>query len=104
MPSGGNRKNAGRKKGSLNKTTIEFKEAVINLMNHAAPQMVGWLEKVAQDNPKDALEMVNKLGEYGFGKISRIENRYVDEKGKDLSKKDLQIIENYNNKLLKGEK
>lgn len=72
----------GRKAGVPNKSTIEFKEALNNLLNFAAPKMVGWLERVAETEPQKALDMVSKLAEYVHPKLARSEMTGKD--GKDL--------------------
>ena len=61
----------GRKPGSQNKATIEFKEAVNNLISFATPQMVDWLTKVAKDDPNKALDHVYKFAQFGYPLQSR---------------------------------
>jgi hypothetical protein len=68
----------GRPKGLPNKATLEFKEAVTNLLNHAAPEMTKWLETIAADNPEKAFDIIAKLGEYAFPKLARTEIRNAD--------------------------
>ncbi len=64
----------GRPKGVLNKDTRDFKQAVSNLLEHAAPKMVEWLDQIAQDNPSKALDHIAGFAEYVFPKLSRAEN------------------------------
>lgn len=76
----------GRPKGAINAKTQLFKEALTNLLEHAAPQMVGWLDDLArgrQDddgkwivnpNPDRALSHIGSLAEYVHPKLSRAEN------------------------------
>lgn len=54
----------GRKKGIPNKSTMEFKEALNNLLQKAAPNMIKWLETTAKEDPARALDLVAKLAEY----------------------------------------
>lgn len=68
MPAG-----PGRPKGMQNKATIEFKEALNNLINYATPRMVGWLERVAMDDPSKALDHIHKMAEYAHPKLARTE-------------------------------
>lgn len=63
----------GRKKGSQNKISVEYKQAVINLLNYAAPQMVDWLERIATEDPDRALSHVEKFGEHILPKLTRAE-------------------------------
>jgi predicted transcriptional regulator len=67
------KKTAGRPKGRQNNTTIEFKQAVNNLLNVAAPKMIAWLEKIAATDPARALDLVGKLAEYAHPKLARTE-------------------------------
>lgn len=63
----------GRPKGLPNKATVEFKQAVTNLLNYAAPEMVGWLSRVAEESPEKALDLTAKLAEYAAPKLARTE-------------------------------
>jgi hypothetical protein len=63
----------GRPKGVPNKATAEFKEAVTRLLDYAAPEMVGWLSRVAEENPEKALDLTAKLAEYAAPKLARTE-------------------------------
>lgn len=63
----------GRIKGKPNKATIEFKEAVTNLINYAAPEMVEWLKEVAQDDKSKALEHIYKMAQFSFPLLARTE-------------------------------
>ena len=64
----------GRPKGVPNKVTMDFKKAVVNLMEFAAPQMVDWLGQVAAEDPSKALDLINKLADYAFPKLGRTEH------------------------------
>lgn len=86
MTFGVNQVPTGRPKGAINAKTQLFKEALTNLLEHAAPQMVGWLDDLArgrQDedgkwlvnpNPDRALSHIGSLAEYVHPKLSRAEN------------------------------
>jgi hypothetical protein len=64
------------------KATLEFKEAINNLLQFAAPEMVGWLTRVAdgipeydiKPNPEKALDLTAKLAEYAAPKLARTEH------------------------------
>lgn len=64
-------KGSGRKKGTPNKTTLEFKEALNKLLEYAAPEMIGWLKMIAINDPNKALDHVSKLAEYVHPKLAR---------------------------------
>lgn len=63
----------GRPKGIPNKRTIEFKQGVNNLITHATPKMIEWLEEVAMDDPKGALDLVYKFAQFGYPLQARTE-------------------------------
>lgn len=65
--------NAGRKAGVANKVTTEIKEAFRNLIETNTPNMIGWLERVAAENPAKALELCGGLAEFVIPKQSRID-------------------------------
>lgn len=71
MPRGGARKGAGRSKGVPNKATAEFKEKLNELLEHAAPNMVRWLDEIAADNPEKAFDILSKFAEYCYPKLAR---------------------------------
>lgn len=56
---------------SPNKVTMEFKEAVNNLINFATPQMVDWLTLVAAEDPNKALDHVYKFAQFGYPLLQR---------------------------------
>lgn len=59
---------------SPNKATVEFKEAVKNLINYATPQMVDWLSLVAAEDPNKALDHVYKFAQFGYPLLARSEH------------------------------
>lgn len=65
---------AGRPKGAQNKATIEIKEAFRNLIELNTPNMIGWLERVAAENPAKALELCGSLAEFIVPKLARTEH------------------------------
>lgn len=80
MPPKGKSNNPnGRPKGIENKATLEFKEAVNKLIDFATPQMVGWLDTIAQDDPNKALDHVYKFAQFGFPLLSRAELKHEGE-------------------------
>ena len=77
MPKG--LKVGGRTAGTPNKATVEFKEAVNNLINFATPHMVNWLEQIATDDPNKALDHVYKFAQFGYPLLSRAEMKHEGE-------------------------
>lgn len=64
---------AGKQKGQINKATGQFKAALNNLLEEAAPQMLEWLDRIALTDPAKALDMVSRLAEYIYPKLARTE-------------------------------
>ena len=80
----GNTYGKGRGKGTPNKTTAEIREAYQKLVDDNLDNMKIWLEKVAEDDPNKALDMMLKLSEYFIPKLARQELTGAD--GKELFK------------------
>ena len=71
---------AGKPKGAVNKTSNKIREAFQKLIEDNLENMTTWLMQVAADDPKAALDIVTKLGEYTTPKLARVENKHeVDE-------------------------
>lgn len=68
----------GKKAGQQNKATLEFKEAVNKLIDYATPQMVEWLELVAQEDPSKALDHIYKFAQFGYPLLARTEQTGPD--------------------------
>lgn len=80
-------KTGGRIKGTPNKATQQFKEALNELLEHAAPHMVHWLDSVAQEDPGKALDTVHKYIEFVYPKLAREERQNLDKNGKPTDNK-----------------
>lgn len=76
--------NQGRKPGIPNKTTQAIRDAYQMLIENNLPNLQIWLEQVAENSPKDAIELTMKLSEYIIPKLARKE--IVGENGADLFK------------------
>lgn len=71
----GSPKTGGRKKGSCNKTTAEIKEFYQLVLSQNLPNIQKWLDKVAEDNPAKALDiLIGGISEFVIAKQSRVEN------------------------------
>jgi hypothetical protein len=64
---------AGRKAGTPNKTTAEFKEAVADLIAYNQSKLQTWLDDVAKDDPAKAFDLLLKMMEFVIPKLSRTE-------------------------------
>ena len=77
MSGGGSKpgeRRGGRKKGSANKVTREFRETVNRLLEDNSENVGAWLEQVALVDPAKALDLIAKLAEYAAPKLSRSEH------------------------------
>ena len=72
MPKGA--KYGGRKKGTPNKSTREIRETIQNLISMNLDNMSLWVERVAQDNPAKALEIMIRLSEFIIPKLKSVDN------------------------------
>jgi hypothetical protein len=75
-------KTGGRSSGTPNKATQEFKEALNDLLNHAAPHMIVWLDRIAKDDPAKAMDIISKYIEFVYPKLARAEHQPLGSDGK----------------------
>lgn len=61
----------GRPKGSVNKATVEARKAIADFVDGNAHRLVGWLDRVAEDNPAKAFELFQSVVEYHVPKLAR---------------------------------
>jgi len=71
----------GKVKGTVNKDTALFKQALNNLLESAAPNMINWLEIIAQDSPEKAFAVLKDFAEYIHPKLARTEMQQLDKDG-----------------------
>lgn len=73
-------KTGGRKPGSVNKTTQEFRHTVQALLDENRSNVSLWLSMVAQGHgdvkpaPEKALDLLHKLAEFAAPKLGRTEH------------------------------
>jgi hypothetical protein len=77
--------NKGKPKGATNKTTNKIREAFTKLVEENLENMTLWLADVAGDDPKAALDIINKMAEYTTPKLARVENSH------EMNEKDTSI-------------
>ena len=61
----------GRPAGSLNRATTEVREALADLTVANIPKLQEWLDRVANHNPKAALEIYVKIVEFVLPRLAR---------------------------------
>jgi hypothetical protein len=67
------KKFGGRKKGTPNKSTTEIRQGFHLLIENNLDKLEDWLEKIAEEDPVKALDMIHKFGDFIVPKLSRSE-------------------------------
>ena len=67
------RKTGGRRPGSPNHVTVEFRETVRALLEDNRANVSAWLTRVADDDAYKALQVIISLAEYAYPKLARTE-------------------------------
>lgn len=73
VPGYPNLKTTGRPKGTPNKVNQTFRETITKLLSDNSSNVGVWLERVSQDDPAKALDLLAKLAEYAAPKLSKVE-------------------------------
>lgn len=85
MAHGGARNGAGRPKGGTNQNTRKIRVALDKLLDRNSEKMQGWLDQVAQEDPKEALKILSGLVEYALPKLSRVDGTQKHDISDELS-------------------
>ena len=78
------KKTGGRQKGAKNKSTQLIREAIGDLLEYNRDNMTEWMERVARENPKDALALYSNLAEFAIPKLSRQEQQQLGKDGEKI--------------------
>lgn len=62
---------AGKPKGSVNKSTTKAREAIAAFVDRNAHRLEGWLDKIAEKDPKQAFDCFQSIIEYHIPKLAR---------------------------------
>lgn len=68
------RKTGGRQAGTPNKATIDARFAIANFVEGNVERLNGWLEEIAQKDPKQAFDCFMSVIEYNIPKLARTEH------------------------------
>lgn len=63
----------GRRKGIPNKATARAREAIAAFVDGNAYRLTEWLDRIAEENPKDAFNCFQSVIEYHIPKLARTE-------------------------------
>lgn len=70
----GHEKKGGRQRGVANKATLNAKQAIADFVDGNSDRLVGWLDRIAEDNPKEAFQCFMSVVEYHIPKLARTES------------------------------
>lgn len=94
MPKGRSGNPNGRPVGAVNKSTAKARMAIAELVDANADRLMGWLERVAEDNPKDAIRAWIDICEYHIPKLQRVESKIEHSGTVEVSQAMRSAIEN----------
>lgn len=69
----GRKTGGGSRKGRLNQTTSDVREAIAKLAEDLGPSLQSWISQVAAEDPARAAEIFLRAIEYHIPKLSRAE-------------------------------
>lgn len=61
----------GRPAGGANKVTTQAREAIASFVEGNVDRLTGWLDRMAEENPKDAFNAFMAVVEYHIPKLAR---------------------------------
>ena len=64
-------KTGGRKKGTPNRTTADWRAAIALIAERNIEELEQWLDQVAEEDPARACDVLLKLAEYAVPKLRR---------------------------------
>lgn len=97
----GRQKTGGKKKGSSNKATRDIKEAYRMLIEDNLPNITIWLNKIAEKNPAQALNILVDLSEYIIPKLARSQVEHSNPDGTMKQEPTIIVTSNESMKELK---
>jgi hypothetical protein len=63
----------GRPAGVPNRATVELREAFALLVDGNLFRLQAWLDRVAEDNPRNAIDLYLRLAEFVLPKLQRVD-------------------------------
>lgn len=83
----------GRPKGTPNKATINAREAIASFVDGNVERLNGWLDAIADKDPKDAFNCFMSVVEYNIPKLARTDVQSLDKDGKPADNVSKIVIE-----------
>lgn len=77
----------GKPKGASNIETRKAREAIAKFVEGNLDNFEEWLERVAEDNPAEAIKLVSSVMEYHLPKLQRSEQQHLDKNGNPADNK-----------------
>lgn len=81
----------GRPKGVPNKATTQAREAIAMFVEGNVDRLNGWLEEIAEKDPKDAFDRFMSVVEYHIPKLARTEQQLLDKNGKPTDQPTIKV-------------
>lgn len=89
----------GRPKGLANKATLKAREAIAQFVDDNAHRLEGWLDRIADKDPKQAFDCFQSVIEYHIPKLARTEHTGKDgaaiKTERSIPQEDRAILEHY---------
>lgn len=70
----GKKTGGGNRKGIPNKATQNAREAIASFVDGNVERLTGWLDQIAQEDPKGAFNCFMDVVEYHIPKLARVES------------------------------
>ena len=86
---------AGSRKGVANKATSAVREAIATFASDNVERLQGWLDKIAETEPKEAAKLYLSAIEYHIPKLARKDVQMLDENGEPANAPSFTVTTNY---------
>jgi hypothetical protein len=63
----------GRPAGSVNRATAEVRQAFASLVEGNRSRLQEWLDRVAEENPRNAIDLYLRMAEFVLPKLQRVD-------------------------------
>jgi hypothetical protein len=93
---------AGRKAGTPNRATSEFKEAIADLISCNQDKLQIWLDDVAEEDPAKAFDLLLKMMEFVIPKLSRVDYKEPESEEREAPQVIIRFLDSKTTEELEG--